>query len=154
MTFDTYGPGPWHGKQSIFLTYPIWADHHHIDNNWILSHWCQFLTGGLKRNSVLNYQLVTIEFYPTVIRNDGILILNVEPDFVFFQNENIEASLYTLSWNVEGSVCTKYNLYRMCVSSMYFTPFLLLPASHSIIGVTGVSSTLKGGLFLTRGHIH
>lgn len=151
MTFDTYGPEPWHGKHSIFLTYLIWAGSHHIDNNWILSHWRQFLTGGLKRNSVLNYQLVTIESFPTVIRDDGILILNVEPDFLLFQNEKIGARLWTSSWNVEGSVCTKYNLHSTYVASMYFPAFLLLWAFHRIIGVTGVSSTPRNWLFLTRG---
>lgn len=122
MTFDTYGPEPWHGKCSIFLTYLIWASSHHIDNNWILSHWRYILTGGLKRNSVLNYQLVTIESFPTVIRDDGILILNVEPYFLLFQNEKIGPSLWTSSWNVEGSVCTKYYLHSTYVASMYFPP--------------------------------
>lgn len=151
MTFDTYGPEPWHGKHSNFLTYLIWEGSHHIDNNWILSHWRQFLTGGLKRNSVLNYQLVTIESFPTVTRDDGILIFNVEPEFLLFQNEKIGASLWTPSWNVEGSVYTKYNLYSMYVASMYFLAFLLLWAFHSITGVGGVSSTLRSWLFLTRG---
>lgn len=151
MTFDTYSPEPWHGKHSIFLTYLIWAGSHHIDSNWILSHWRQFLTGGLKRNSVLNYQLLTIESFPTVIRDDEILILNVEPDFLLFQNKKIEASLWTPSWNMEGSVCTKYNLHSTYVASMCFPAFLLLQAFHSIIGVTGVSFTLRIWLFLTGG---